>query len=190
MNCSYSIHRQYIASTHSQRQRGFTLIEVMVTALIAVIILAIAAPAFNNLIVRQSINAQASTIASTMSAARTNAISAGGTARVCWNSGTVAATISGVSIPAGHMIVVDTAGDVIKQIQYRSDGYYIDVEPTGTCVSFDDQGRSVAAGDILFGVCREEDNAADSKIIRVGRMGRARTIQEDSNVINCKSTTT
>jgi len=190
MNRTDSTNRQYIAGSYAQNQQGFTILEVMVTVSILAFVVALAVPNFSNLIVRQSINAQAATIASTMSAARTNAISAGGTARACWNSGTVTATIGGQTIPAGHMIVVDTAGDVIKQIQYRNDGYYSDVEPAGTCIDFDDQGRSGAGGDILFGVCREEDNIADSKIVRVSRMGRARTILEDSSVINCKAAST
>ena len=93
-------------------RKGFTLIELMVTIAIAAILLALAAPAFQGLLVSNRITAQTNDLVSDLAFARSEAIKRGVTISVCFaNNATTCG--AGTAWTGGWLIFVDTgtAGD-------------------------------------------------------------------------------
>lgn len=81
---------------------GFTLIEMMITIAIAGVLLAIAAPSFQGVIINNRISAQASDFVSGLALARSEAIKRGTSVRV---------TAAGTDFSSGWTIWVDTNGN-------------------------------------------------------------------------------
>ena len=92
------------------RENGFTLIELMITLVIAVILLTVAVPSFNTTIKDNRLITDANRLVSSLSLARSEAVKHGRTATVCVSSDQ--ATCTGETNWAlGWMVWVDANGD-------------------------------------------------------------------------------
>lgn len=66
-----------------QRQKAFTLIELMISILVLLVLLAIAVPSFTDLLARNRLSAQANELLSVLQLARSEAIKQNQTMRLC-----------------------------------------------------------------------------------------------------------
>lgn len=95
------------------QRNGFTLIEMMMTIAIAVILLLIAVPSFQQLLITNRITTQTNNLVSDLAVARSEAIKRGARVAVCrTNSGTNCVT--GAAWGDGRLVFIDgsTAGTV------------------------------------------------------------------------------
>jgi len=127
-------------------RNGFTLIELMVTISVAAILLALAAPSFQSLMISNRITAQTNDLVSDLAFARSEAIKRGATVTVCFaNSATSCG--AGTDWTQGWMVFVDTGtagnatGDTILRLHEALRGnntltssvnHYISYYPSGT----------------------------------------------------------
>lgn len=93
-------------------RNGFTLIELMVTISVAAILLALAAPAFQGLLISNRITAQTNDLVSDLAFARSEAIKRGVRVTVCF-ANTATTCGAGTNWTQGWIVFVDggTAGD-------------------------------------------------------------------------------
>jgi type IV fimbrial biogenesis protein FimT len=119
-----------------RRQTGFTLIEMMVTLAVLVILLAIVAPSFRQVIANQRIKTAAFDLFSALNFARSEAVKrnasvtlrAGATANGAWTTGWRLVDPADSTkylrswAPITNLSVVEKAGPGITAITYGSDG--------------------------------------------------------------------
>jgi len=91
---------------HFKPQRGFTLIEVLITVVIIGIITSFALPAMSNLIKNQAMSANANEIVSTLQSARSEAIKRSTNIRVCFRQ----LTTGNQCNAAGRLIRITNTG--------------------------------------------------------------------------------
>ena len=114
-----------------RQQRGFTLVELMITLAILVILITIGVPSFNDLVQNQRVKTAVSDLHSTLVFARSEAIKRNAEVAItrdgaAWNSGwnvhtTDAAPVTLKTQPAFANIVL-TAASPESVIRYRRDG--------------------------------------------------------------------
>lgn len=92
--------------------RGFTLLELMVTLAVAAIVLTVAVPSFTNLIVRNSLTGEANELISAFNLARNEAIKLNQNTRLCHSDNGVNCTAPGAAGWQGWLIA-DTGNRVI-----------------------------------------------------------------------------
>ena len=96
-----------------QRQRGFNLIELMVTVAIVAILMSIALPSFNDAIERNRIAAAANDFTAAVNYARTEAIRRNSPAGVCATN-TSTACVSGANWADGWIVWATNTSDATK----------------------------------------------------------------------------
>lgn len=173
---------------------GFTMLELLIAMAVLAIILTTAVPSLSQFIQSREIDQQASAIITTLSTARSVALSQASAASVCWND-----TGSAVSLPApnaaaniepGIMVFIDPiqatiATRVKTQISFLNDGYNVInnftavTAGTAQCVNFGSQGRSTTPGS--FVLCKTNGIEANAVTIQLNINGRANQI--DGNQI-------
>jgi type IV fimbrial biogenesis protein FimT len=127
-------------------RNGFTLIELIVTISVAAILLALAVPSFQSLMISNRITAQTNDLVSDLAFARSEAIKRGATVTVCY-ANTATSCGAGTDWTQGWMVFVDagTAGDATGDTILRlhealrgnntltsSVNHYISYYPSGT----------------------------------------------------------
>lgn len=172
------------------RSRGFTLLELLVTVLVLGVVMAVAAPAFNQMVARSRINAAANELVAGLQTARMTAVRINGRGEICpstdgatcsgsdWRrfivvarKGTNATVERDVELNSGNMVVIAspsvTAGTP-NRIWFLADGF----ARTGTAATPTQAGA--------IGVCTTRlsgENARDVQInvsrINVFRKARA-----------------
>lgn len=175
-----------------QRSDGFTLIELFLALLIVGVIATTAVPSFSGFVERQRLAGQAEAISSTLSTARAEALTRLAVIEVCWNQTNAAITRNSFAIRPGQMVVmtdVDPAV-VIRDIAFSDDGLFIDDSDADDCVSFNPSGRfdtaTATGGTLIFGICKESGETADSKAVVLNATGRASTVDNKSGTpSNC-----
>lgn len=94
----------------SRRMHGFTLIELMMTLLVASIILTMAVPGFRGLIQNNRAATQSNELISALSLARSEAVKRGARVSVCPTANQTSCT-AGVDWSIGWMVFVDQAAN-------------------------------------------------------------------------------
>ncbi len=165
--------------------KGFTLIELMITIAIAAIVMAIGVPAFQDMIRNNRIIAQTNDVMSALNFARGEAIKRGRPVVLCKSSDGAACATSG-NWDQGWMIFVDTNnnaaadsgeeilrvhdaltggntlvgnGNVSTYISYSSDG-----------VTRLKNGGSFQSGTLTFGLCNSSHEKNKITINKTGRV--------------------
>lgn len=127
---------------HAARQRGFTIIELMVTGVVLAILLTIGLPSFNQFIVRNQVRASAEAIQNGVQLARAEAVRLN--AKVRFTLGAGASSSWGVN--------VDSGGALVQESRASGEGGSASVTTTrtpanATQITFNGLGRVVANTD-------------------------------------------
>jgi prepilin-type N-terminal cleavage/methylation domain-containing protein len=96
-------------------QRGFTLIELLVTIAVLAILATLAVPSFNNMISKQRLNDNTSSLVTTLGLARSQAVSTRSSVAVCLGTAGVTPTTCSTSnnnIPLSNIIIVPMSNGV------------------------------------------------------------------------------
>lgn len=121
-----------------QRQKAFTLIELMISILVLLVLMAIAVPSFTDLLARNRLSGQANELLSVIQLARSEAIKQNQTIRLC-KANTELDGCSAASGPWGGWLLADTASPTTVIRAGRFDGRLI-ISAAFTELRFSGQG--------------------------------------------------
>ncbi|WP_143525854.1 GspH/FimT family pseudopilin [Rhodanobacter sp. C05] len=140
----------------SNRQRGFSLIELMVTILVAAILLAIAVPSFRDVIHRNQVSSASNELLASMAYARTEAVTRGQLVSMCPSSDGANCTPSGQTYDPGWIVYTYPAGAASANKVYDTTDILLRATGTQSGVSIQSLGTTV----ITFGQQGQLDPAA------------------------------
>ena len=150
--------------------KGVTLIEVMIVIAIAAILLAVAAPSFQRMVVRSNIESLVDGFATAVITARTEAASRGREVRVCAND---ACTSNDWS---GGWFVVDSNGTELAAFN-NVDGYRAslktEADVNATSITFNAQGYNQDQVRYIFSACSPSGGVDIVRGVTVEFSGRA-----------------
>jgi type IV fimbrial biogenesis protein FimT len=154
------------AGKHLPRiQRGFTVVELMMTIAVAAILLGIAVPSFNNAILGYKLSAYANNLAAGAFLARSEAIKRNATVTMCASSD--GASCTGGGWEQGWIVLAGT--DVLQQHPAATNGFKL----TGTVSSIIFQPTGVGATPGTITVCRATpEPGAQERLVAVSATGR------------------
>lgn len=166
------------------KNRGFTLIELMITLVVLTILLSWAVPSFRTAIQNNRITAQSNSFLSALSTARSEAVKRGVRVSVCASADM--ATCSGAATwETGWIVFSDNTGvtgdldgtDTLIKVAEALDGTSTLRETGGaTSASFDQLGRSLATATFQLRIPDCVGNQArDINIALTGRAAVSRT---------------
>lgn len=172
---------------------GFTLIELMITIVIAAVLLVIAVPGFQDFIVNNRIVAQTNELVADLALARSEAIKRGAAVTVCAaNDASGCDTAAGTNWTAGRLILVDAnsngtidAGDVALRFSEAIRGN-ITLTVAGPDpdwrIQYLPSGIVDAGDDATFTLCQVNYN---SSTVAIGVTGRTTTTKSALKAAAC-----
>lgn len=168
-------------------QAGFTIIELMIVATIAGVLLAVSAPAFQDVISRAVVNSQARTLLAAINYTRSEAIRRNAPVMLCASSDGSDCDAGGWS--DGWLVFMDRNGDadgdtgsvdVSDEILrvYEGPGSGSTVTFNRNALQYDGMGFSRDAGSARqFRVCPADNDNANAQAIDISLTGRAARAQ-------------
>ena len=165
------------------RQRGFTLVELLVTLAVTVVLMALAAPTFRTLLLKRTVQAAADALVSDLRLARSEAIKRSATVSVC-SSADGAACSNGAAWRSGWIVFVDTDGDgnldaddTVLRVQdaWNAVASIASANPAGDrrFFTFQATGMARAATQTFFITPTGQAAAELSRLVCVSMQGRA-----------------
>jgi type IV fimbrial biogenesis protein FimT len=144
-------------SVNARNLKGFTLIELLVTIAIAAILMALAVPSFQTMVMNNRLTAQASALNTALNYARNTALSQAVNVAVC-PVGALGLTTCGANWGAGWMVVRDPTGTptVLQSQQAPSVGNAVLSSPV-TSVVFGPRGLTGTLSSFM--VCDHRSSA-------------------------------
>jgi type IV fimbrial biogenesis protein FimT len=178
-------------------QPGFTLIELMVTLVVAVILATIAAPSFQNIIRNNRMATEANNLITALNLARSEAVKRGFTISLCKSSTSTSCGGTGVDWEDGWIVFVNNDNDspaavdagetILRVYPSLSSGYTLRTNNNFTnFISYRPNGTSNNVG--RFVLCKDA-GVSHSRVVFINIAGRAHvatdsngnTIPEDEN---------
>ncbi len=166
----------HIRHTPFARNQGFTLIELMIVITIAAILLAVAVPSFDNVLIRNRIDSIQSQLSSALALARSEAASRNKVISVCASDG---AENCGASWSNGWVVFVDNnlnnvrdVGEEAIEVYSHPDAYQIAAKDgVGNAVNFISYGYQGFVRGLrgqVFTICNpgQDDNYARALMVR------------------------
>ncbi|QDE30458.1 MULTISPECIES: GspH/FimT family pseudopilin [Shewanella] len=169
-------------------QLGFTLVEMMVTVVVAGILIAVAAPSMNSLYEGMRAKSTISTIESSFIFARSQAVSYGGRVSVCPLSTTSCGTdwTQGFSvfIDNGTLGTMDTTDGIADIILRKVDAFNSNdfIKSDLAIYSFTPDGMVINGNSGTFRYCPGDTDSSSSEAISISASGR---ISNVTTAINC-----
>lgn len=151
-------------------QRGFTLIELMVTIVVMAILLAIVIPSFTDITLGSKLRAQANDLAAGALLARSEAVKRNVAMRLCASSD--GATCSGSWVDGWIVITGSTGGGtVITKHAAASSGFHINSGVTSIVF----QSSGVGSTSTTLTVCRASPSVgSQERVVSISATGRTR----------------
>lgn len=132
------------------RQRGVTLIELMITIAVAAVLLMIAVPSFRNITLANRLDTAANDVVNAIHMARMEAIKRNASVQFCGNSASAKPidTLDGACVAGASAAVWATSGGVPSPVLAAATGLATPVRINGnlTALRFNGQGLARAAG--------------------------------------------
>lgn len=160
--------------------RGFTLIELMVTIAIAAVLLSVAMPSFDSVILSTKLSAYSGNLVASTLLARGEAIKRNAVVSLCVSSNGASCGTGGweqgwlVTCQTTDQVVCDPSGAATLVIQYQptvSPGWKISEANALTRISFDPTG--VGATSATMTVCRATPSVGtQQRVVRISATGR------------------
>lgn len=167
-----------------KRYSGFTLMETLITLVIASILVTAAVPAMQDFIVRNRMTAEVNTFIASLNLARSEAVKRLQNVKVCPANSNFTACIDGTNWQGGWMVFIDknddgivTSGsDVILQRNPALPSRFT-ISGTQSAFSYDPTGQLYNAGTNGSYTFCDTNNVAQGRIVKVSNVGRVRVIQ-------------
>ena len=161
------------------RAFGFTLVEIMITVVIASILMGLAAPSFVNFVKNNRLSSQANGLMADLAFTRSEAVKRGANITICRASDPFAACTGSAGPWSTGWIVIDGAGQVLR-LHQALDGQNT-LTGTGTLA---DQTAYTGTGLITLGAAQsfslcDDRLASYGRLIQISITGRA-AIAKDS----------
>ncbi len=141
--------------------RGFTILELMVTVVIAAILLSIAIPSFTNLIRRNQITTYANEFGSAVNLARSEAIKRGTSIAITSNAGT--------DWTQGWSLTVVSTGELLRTAPALS-GDNTFTSGVNNTITFNSRGSTNLGAEETWSLCNA--NVTAGRRIRIAVTGR------------------
>jgi type IV fimbrial biogenesis protein FimT len=168
----------------TRRERGFTLIELMFTAVILVVLLSLGAPMLRNLVLDQRVKTAASDVHAALIFARSEAIKRNTFVGVCAKNDSGTGCQNSSDWARGWIVYIDTDGNgfpgAVSDLLRRQDAI-TDVTVTGTNgnVSYQGDGR-LRVTPTTFVLNYPGNNDVTARCVRLDVSGRP-NVQIDTN---------
>lgn len=163
------------------RHRGFTVIELMIVATIAGILLAVSAPAFQDVISRAVVNSQARTLVTAINYTRSEAIRRNTPVVLCASSD--GSDCAAGSWSDGWLVfannsggggAVDTGDEILRVYDGPGSGSTVTFSPVnGAVLQYDGMGFSSASATRQFVICPADNDAGNAQSVDIALTGRA-----------------
>lgn len=165
-----------LALSRAGCQRGFTLVELMITIALMAILAAIAVPAFNELTLGSKLRSQANDLVAGAVLARSEAIKRNSAVRMCVSADGASCIAGGweqgwvVFHDADDNGALDAGETVLLQHQAAASGFKV----TGTVASVRFPGAGVGATPATLTVCRATPSVGtQERVVSISATGRA-----------------
>lgn len=163
------------------KQTGFTLIELMVTIVVAAILIGIGIPSFSDFIKNGRITGQRDTLFTSLMLARSEAVNRGDSVSVCVSSDQATCSVVGtgtVSWTSGWLVftdsdadgVVDSGDTVLKVVQSLEGGNTLQWD-NGQVITYNNEGASSSG---TFTLCDASKNVSYARAVIISSSGRIR----------------
>jgi len=129
------------------RQRGFSLLELMITLSVAAILLVIAVPSFRDLMHRSQVSSANNELLASLAYARTEAINRGQLVLMCPSANGAAACAGGKTFDTGWIVYTYPAGAASANVAYAASSILLRATTVRTGVSIQSKSATV----ITFG---------------------------------------
>jgi type IV fimbrial biogenesis protein FimT len=171
-------------------QRGFTILELMVTLAIAAVLFSMAAPSFSQLTIRNRLVTYANDFIATVNYARSEAIRRGSPVSICassdgvncagsWNDGWIVFANTDSDIPAA----VDVGEPLLRVHEGLGDNYTLTGDAVfATDVTYDMNGAANATG--VLAVCHESNTSRSRAIVLTRLRPRVATDTDGDRIPN------
>ncbi|MEX1198080.1 MAG: GspH/FimT family pseudopilin [Pseudohongiellaceae bacterium] len=162
------------------QQAGFTIIELMIVATIAGILLAVSAPAFQNVISRTVVNSQTRTLLTAINYTRSEAIRRNIPVTLCASSN--GSSCDADSWSDGWLVMADGNGgadEVLRVYEGPGSGSTVTFDAGDDVLAYDGMGfsRSTDASR-QFVVCPADNDADNAQGIAISPTGRASRVRD------------
>lgn len=173
--------RTYQALRRSRNDRGFTLIELMITLVILVILISIGVPSFTQFITSNRLTAQINELVADLSTARNLAASSSRTANLCIANSSTTCAGSGSDWATGRIIWVDynsngaldAGSEIFKYVPALDGGVTLTASglPSSSSIAFQPYGGLTGSGSGLLTLCASGDtNGREVTLSYTGRV--------------------